>query len=134
MRPLIISLLALFALAFSGCESTGINTVSSSTGGTDYKWYTPDSDTRKHVFVESANTMVTEGGLTKVQVRLKNKGGKERAFNYIFEWQDENGFAVKSSTATMKTVRLAPQETITITGIAPKPTAVGYTLKLEKTN
>lgn len=133
MKYLILALTLALSLAFSGCESTGVNTVSSSTGGTQYTWYTPDSDTRKHVFVESANTMVTEGGFTKVQVRLKNKGSKERAFNYVFEWQDENGFAVKSSTATMRTVRLGPQEVITITGIGPNPKATGYTLKLEKT-
>jgi len=133
MKHLLFATLATLSLLFTGCESTGINTVSSDTGGSQYTWYTPDSDTRKHVFVESANTMVTDGGLTKVQVRLKNQGGKERAFNYIFEWQDENGFVVKSSTATMRTVRLAPQEVITITGIGPNPKAKGYTLKLEKT-
>lgn len=136
MKTLLLSCLAILALCLAGCSTpkVGINTVSSSSGGTEYKWFAPDKDTRKHVFVESANTMVTEGGLTKVQVRLHNRGEINRAFNYIFEWQDENGFAVKSSIASMKTVRLAPNETITITSVAPKPTAVGYTLKLEKTN
>lgn len=133
MKYIILTLFTALSLAFTGCETTGVNTVSSSTGGSQYTWYTPDSDTRKHVFVESANTMVTEGGLTKVQVKLKNKGGKERAFNYKFEWQDENGFDVRSSTSTMRTVRLGPQEVITITGIGPNAKATGYTLKLEKT-
>lgn len=133
MKIALLTLTASFALAFSGCETTGVNTVSSSTGGTDYSWYTPDTDTRKHVFVESANTAETEGGLTKVQVVLKNNGNIDRAFNYMFEWQDENGFVVKSSTATMKTVRLRANETITISGVAPKPSAKGYTLKLLKT-
>lgn len=134
MKSILITLTAALSLVFAGCESTGVNTVSSATGGTDHTWYTPDSDTRKHVFVESTNTAKTEGGITKVQVVLKNKGGKERAFNYKFEWQDANGFTVKSATSTFKTVRLMPQETITIIGIAPKPTAEGYTLKLVKTN
>ncbi|MDQ8196745.1 YcfL family protein [Pelagicoccus enzymogenes] len=133
MKSILITLTTAFALLLAGCESTGVNTVSSATGGTDYAWYTPDSDTRKHVFVESVNTAKTEGGITKVQVVLKNKGGKARAFNYKFEWQDANGFAVRSATSTMKTVRLMPQETITITGIAPNPKAEGYTLKLVKT-
>lgn len=134
MKYALLSLIATLALLFSGCESTGVNTVSSSTGGTDYAWYTPDSDTKKHVFIDSVNTAENEGGITKVQVVLKNKGGKERAFNYVFEWQDANGFAVKSSTATMRTIRLMPQETITVTGIAPNPKATGYTLKLVKTD
>lgn len=135
MKNTILALTTILGLALAGCSTpnVGVNTVSSETGGTNYTWYTPDKDTRKHVFVESANTMVTEGGLTKVQVRLKNRGDRERAFNYKFEWQDENGFAVKSSTATMRTIRLDAQEIITITGIGPNPKAKGYTLKLEKT-
>ncbi len=134
MKTILLALSTALLFALAGCESTGVNTVSSATGGTDYTWYAPDSDTKKHVFIESVNTAKTEGGITKVQVVLKNQSGKERAFNYMFEWQDASGFAVKSSTSTMKTVRLMPQETITITGIGPKPSATGYTLKLVKTN
>lgn len=134
MKNRFISLAALAGLLVVGCESTKVNTVSSSTGGTDYAWYSPDHDTKNHIFIESANTLRTESGITKVQVVLINTGGRERAFNYIFEWTDKDGFAVKSATATMRTVRLMPKETISITGVSPKTTAEGYTLKLVKTN
>lgn len=135
MKNRFLSLAALAGLLLVGCASPSVNTVSSSTGGANnYSWYSPDADTRRNIAIESTNTVKMDSGITKVQVVLVNTGGRERAFNYIFEWADKDGFAVKSATATMRTVRLMPKETISITGVSPKPSAQGYTLKLVKTN
>ena len=133
MKTIITSCIVASALALSGCETTGVSTLdSSSSGSGDYAWIAADSDVRRHIFVESANQAKLDGGITKVQVVLKNSSQKEKSFNYLFEWKDSQGFSVRNPNSSWKTVRLKPKETISLTAISPNPSGEDFTLKLER--
>lgn len=69
-------------------------------------------------------------GSLKIQAQIHNKKRSPRRFDYRFEWIDESGMTMRSSTTTWKRVNLLGGETTTLTSVAPSPRAVDFRLKL----
>jgi uncharacterized protein YcfL len=70
------------------------------------------------------------GDLRKIQVELFNSTNKTKHFQYRVEWFDDQGMAVRSPMSGWTVRSLLPKEQISITAIAPVPSAEDFRLKL----
>lgn len=94
-----------------------------------------DSTLNRHVNVVGVNVAEGTGGFLKVQVELQNRTSSVQAFNYRFEWFDENGIIINLPTAAAIPRTIEGKETIFITATSPTERARDFRLKLiEPTN
>lgn len=71
-----------------------------------------------------------DDGTMKVQVDVFSDQLNPQRFNYMFEWFDEHGMKIESATATWQNRFIKPQETITLSAVAPTRSCARWTLKL----
>lgn len=130
---------ALFLVGFiasiamlSSC--TTVNTVERATPiGTkqmiaDKRVITDDTLKRK-VSIVRVNESTTNGGFLQVQIEVLNQKNSMQDFSYRFEWFDMNGMLVNTPTSVWIPRQIEGQETLTITAVAPTPTAKDFRVK-----
>ena len=71
-----------------------------------------------------------DDGTMKVQIDVRSDQLNPQRFNYLFEWYDAQGMKIDSATATWQNRFIKPQETITLSAVAPTRTCSRWVLKL----
>lgn len=75
----------------------------------------------------------TDSGFPKVQVEIRNNGFLRKRFEYRFEWFDESGIQVESSSSAYKVQEILGRERVYISGTAPTRDVKDFKLKLIRT-
>lgn len=78
----------------------------------------------------SVNEIITLEGFIKVQVEIRNTTKRAKQLEYLFEWFDQHGNLVPSTSARFQTREILGNETIFLTSISPTRTAKDFRLKL----
>lgn len=73
------------------------------------------------------------GGFSKVQVEVRNNGFRRKKFEYKFEWFDDKGNLITSSSDAYQVREILGRERLFITDTAPTTTAKDFRLKLIRT-
>ena len=122
------------AAASSLTSCTTVNTVERDTPvGTkqmvaDKRVITDDTLIRK-VSIVGVNESTTSGGFLQVQIEVLNQKNSMQDFSYRFEWFDMNGVLVNTPTSVWIPRQIEGQETLTLTAVAPTPTAKDFRVK-----
>jgi uncharacterized protein YcfL len=138
MKTKLIHLMNAGAVAASlavivGCSTQSVNTVENANPAatramvTDKRIIT-DSSLNKAVHVVGVNEV--PGEFRKVQVELLNTTSSVKSFSYLFEWFDRDGMLVSTPTASFVPRQIEGGESLFISGVAPKPDAKDFRLKL----
>jgi len=120
------------AAAISSCAS--VNTVERETPvGTRHviadKRVITDESLENKVNIIGVNDATTPGGLLQIQVEVLNDRSSMQEFNYRVEWFDMNGMAINTPTSVWIPRQIEGKESLTITAIAPTPTAKDFRIK-----
>lgn len=75
---------------------------------------------------------VASGDLLRLDIDILNSSSNQQRFNYVFEWFDPQGMQVFSPMSRWQGQIIEGMETITLTAIAPTPTAKDFRLKFQK--
>lgn len=75
----------------------------------------------------------TASGFPKVQVEIRNNGFFRKRFEYRFEWFDESGIQVESSSRAYQVQEILGRERVYISGTAPTRDVKDFKLKLIRT-
>ena len=71
-------------------------------------------------------------GLMQVQVQVLNKSSRNFSFDYSFSWFDNEGFQVFGVDGHWTTEQVTGNEVKSIIGVAPKPEAQQFKVKIRK--
>lgn len=128
--------LVLAALFAAGC-STPVNTVEpanprATPTTVDSRVEIFDNSLAKRLDLVSVNE-ARAGDLLQVQATFRNRQVKPRPFAYQFQWIQRNGMVVTSPEPVWQTAAVEGGQTITVSGIAPKPSVVDFRLSLRET-
>lgn len=131
LLPIVCAAAAWFA---TGCSTT-INSVENAQKEGQRamladKRITTDSGLNHRVGVVGVNTVVTDGGLLRVQVELYNETGSRHRVSYLFEWFDANGMQMNNILSASAVEQLEGKESKFISSIAPNPGCKDFRLKL----
>lgn len=80
--------------------------------------------------IQSVNETITLDGFAKIQVEIWNATKRAKQLEYLFEWFDEHGNLVPSTSARFQMREILGGETIFLTSISPTRTAKDFRLKL----
>jgi uncharacterized protein YcfL len=80
----------------------------------------------------SIRQATVSGDMLKIQVDITNLKTKCTRFNYKFDWYDPQGMLIDTPLSTWESQTIEGRETVTLTGIAPTPTAKDFKLKLQQ--
>ncbi len=94
----------------------------------DKRVITDDTLIRK-VSIVGINENTTSGGFLQVQIEVINRKNSMQDFSYRFEWFDMNGIVVNTPTSVWIPKQIEGQEILTITAVAPTPTAKDFRVK-----
>lgn len=72
------------------------------------------------------------GGMRRVQAELFNDSGRFRELQYSFRWYSMDGMQIDSNLSQWKTIGIQPKDYARITGVAPSPAAVDFTLSIRR--
>jgi uncharacterized protein YcfL len=127
-----LSLIAAASLALlAGCASPP-NAVNTFDGSTNREVVV---DEALHSALEVSRPMrAAQGGLLKVQVPVRNVSNKQQYFRYQFVWVDAFDMVITNPQPTWMQGNLLPGEEMVLSGIAPSPKAVNFTLKFVQSN
>lgn len=89
-----------------------------------------DSSLARKVQILGVNASEGPGGFLKVQAELLNTTRSLQRFSYKWEWFDQSGNLVEGPTSVAITRQIEGKESMFINGMAPKPTAKDFRLKL----
>ena len=130
--------LALLSLLIAGChEDKSVNTaeraepLSNPTPIAD-KRIVYDQQLADIAAVTGIRQATVSGDILKVQVDVTNLKTKSTSFNYKFDWYDPQGMVIDTALSTWQPQTIEGRETVTLTGIAPTPTAKDFKLKLQQ--
>ena len=82
--------------------------------------------------VTAIRQATVSGDILKVQVDITNLKTKSTRFNYRFEWYDPQGMLIDTPLSTWQSQTIEGRDTVTLTAIAPTPTAKDFKLKLQQ--
>ncbi len=71
-------------------------------------------------------------GLMQVQVQVLNKSSRNFSFDYSFSWFDAEGFQVFGVGGHWTPVQVTGNEVKSLIGVAPKPEAQQFRVKIRK--
>lgn len=91
-----------------------------------------DSSLGKYARIQSVNQSELPGGITKIQVALRNDSSFEQRIIYKFEWFDLDGMIVETPLSTWQAKTIQGKEQYVLTGVAPTPAAKDFRLKLQE--
>jgi uncharacterized protein YcfL len=119
---------ALVALLLSlGCNTTNTYT---SNGNGGYTSVVTNGWLAYKATVDNVREGKLDDGTMKVQIDVRSDQLNPQRFNYLFEWYDAQGMKIDSATATWQNRFIKPQETITLSAVAPTRTCSRWVLKL----
>jgi len=135
MRSASIGLLVTMWMAGAGIGCRSMNTVERENpiGVPDPvadKRIETDSGLRDIARVVSVRQATTPDGLLLIQVQVMNKRFSAERFNYMFEWFDQNGMAVRTPLSEWRAQQIGGKEVIALIATAPDATAKDFRLKL----
>ena len=81
------------------------------------------------VNIIGVNDATTPGGFLQIQIEVLNESHSMQEFNYRVEWFDMNGMAINTLTSVWITRQIEEKESLTITAVAPTPTAKDFRVK-----
>ncbi len=128
---LLSTALLLAASAFSGCNTANTTTASGSPnpdGTVPYKQIVTNGWLNYKANIVSVREGTVNGDMKRIAVDVYSDQLTSQRFSYRFDWYDVAGMPVPSSTASLTSVTIKPKETITLTAVAPSPTAVQWRL------
>lgn len=122
---------AIAMLGLTGCST--VNTVEraqpiAQKQMTDDKRVITDASLNRNVTVVGINETTISTGFTKVQVELLNKTSSPYNFRYLFEWFDDKGMLIQT-TSTWIDRRIQGKETLAIISVAPTEAAKDFRVK-----
>ncbi len=120
------------AAVLSSCAS--VNTVERETPvGTRHviadKRVITDESLENKVNIIGVNDATTSGGLLQIQIEVLNGRSSMQEFSYRIEWFDMNGMAINTPTSVWIPRQIEGKESLTITAVAPTPTAKDFRVK-----
>lgn len=120
------------AATISSCAS--VNTVERETPiGTRHvitdKRVITDESLGNKVSIVGVNDATTPGGFLQIQIEVLNESRSMQDFNYRIEWFDMNGMALNTPSSVWIPRQIEGKETLTITAVAPTPTAKDFRVK-----
>ncbi len=120
------------AATMSSC--TSVNTVERETPiGTRHviadKRVITDESLANKVSIIGVNDATTPGGFLQIQIEVLNENRSMQDFNYRIEWFDMNGMAINTPSSVWIPRQIEGKETLTITAVAPTPTAKDFRVK-----
>lgn len=124
-------LATVLAAALAGCNTanTVVSTGTLNPDGTvAYRQITTNGWLRYKANIVGVRESTVSGDIRRVAVDVYSDQLTTQRFSYRFEWSDADGMPVRSATAAMTSVTIKPKETITITSVAPAPTATQWRL------
>jgi len=83
----------------------------------------------RHILIAGINQMEV-GGLTKAAVTLQSTVHDTEAVQYRWVWFDSHGFEVNSSSQAWNPLLIYGNQTTSVQGVAPNPSAKGFKLHL----
>lgn len=89
-----------------------------------------DSILNARAQILSVNETITLEGFIKVQVEIRNATKRAKQLEYLFEWFDEHGNLVPSTSSRFQMREILGGETIFLTSISPTRPAKDFKLKL----
>ena len=128
---------AIFAASLFGCHDKPVNTAERAQ---PLSYPTPIAD-KRIVFdqqladiaaVTGIRQATVSGDMLKIQVDITNLKTKSTRFNYKFDWYDPQGMLIDTPLTTWQSQTIEGRETVTLTAIAPTPTAKDFKLKLQQ--
>ena len=124
-------------ITFAMCGCSSVYNIQDSNSkldqsGIEYNQIHRDLTLRFKVEVTRVNESFVSGNIKKVQAVVRNKIGKKLKVKYSFEWYDENGMRLESTSSSWKLVFLNGKEEKTIQSVAPSEKAVDFKLKLKE--
>ena len=129
-------IILMITFAMCGCYSTVSNIQDSNSkldqSGIEYNQIHTDRTLRSKVEVTRVNESFVSGNIKKVQAVVSNKSSKKLNVKYSFEWYDENGMSLRSTSSSWKLVFLNGKEEKPIQSVAPSEKAVDFKLKLKE--
>ncbi|MGB0786208.1 MAG: DUF1425 domain-containing protein [Alphaproteobacteria bacterium] len=75
---------------------------------------------------------VVSGDIPRIQVTILNTRGNSLSVNYSFEWYNQSGIIISSTSSQWKPLRLSGKERAALTGVAPNPQAVDFLFKIKE--
>jgi uncharacterized protein YcfL len=131
------ALAAALGASLCGCKDKPVNTAERANPLGDP---TPIADKRivydQHLSDIAAVTGIRQatvsGDILKIQVDITNLRTKSTSFNYKFEWYDPQAMLIDTPLSGWQSQTIEGRETVTLTGIAPNPTAKDFKLKLQQ--
>src|SRR5262245_10823842 len=87
-----------------------------------------DQQLRDIASVTGIRQATVSGNILKIQVDVTNLKTKSTSFNYKFNWYDPEGMQIDTALTTWQSQTIEGRETVTLTGIAPTPTAKDFKL------
>ncbi len=117
------ALLALAALAFTGCTQTGTPNEASGQEGSGVEYSSPNFTLAQAAQVTDVRTTIAEDGSSlKVVFGLRNSTTRQQYAKYTVVWLDENGAPVPGAIEIARQVTL-PVGTKNFSAVATSPRA-----------
>lgn len=88
-----------------------------------------DESLANKVSIIGVNDATTPGGFLQIQIEVLNESRSMQDFNYRIEWFDMNGMAINTPSSVWIPRQIEGKETLTITAVAPTPTAKDFRVK-----
>jgi len=125
----------LIVLAVSGCQT--VNTTQraeprSEPKGVEQRRVITDTSLGAAASFQDVKETTTGDNLLKIQVALRNETNNEQRVLYRFEWFDDEGMLIDTKLSTWRQTTLFGKETVRLTGVAPRPDAVDFQLKVKE--
>lgn len=134
MKKATLALVCVLMGAATMSSCTSVNTVERETPiGTRHviadKRVITDESLANKVSIIGVNDATTPGGFLQIQIEVLNENRSMQDFNYRIEWFDMNGMAINTPSSVWIPRQIEGKETLTITAVAPTPTAKDFRVK-----
>lgn len=134
MRNLIL-FVAIAMAAGAGCQN--VNSVEravpvASPSYVSDKRIITDYTLAKSLAIVSVYQTTVSGNLLKIQVQVENLSSRTNNLRYRIQWIDRDGMVVDSPLDVWKPLTLQGRERSSVSGVAPTPAAVDFTIKFQE--
>jgi len=119
------------ALLLAGCNTANTTRPTGpagADGSVPYKQIVTNGWLKYKANIVGVREGVVNGDMKRVAVDVYSDQLTTQRFSYRFDWTDSGGMPVASATSSMTSVTIKPKETITLTAVAPAPSAVEWRL------
>lgn len=89
-----------------------------------------DGSLNRTVQIVGVNEALTNGGVLRVQVELRNRTRSAKRYLYEFEWFDADGMQVSPTSSGTRQDQIEAGEYKFISAVAPTPNCQDFRLKL----